>query len=213
MYRSKRRFVLLLAASIIFFNCTNHPSETSSIPVSDTKNSQPMAIKPLEIDKGEEEGIGADIRLSLIEKQQNDSFHFYKAVSSYNGKNIGLLIAVPKKMGDKGFTRGFSLSSIGKESDNLLQTLAALYKQKPDTSLQFIHSITLTCVNLNELAKTLGRDNNDYRAVNQYKLFFESLEGDQYAELYVNINPDENWIELREKDEEYRPALIKFLKQ
>jgi hypothetical protein len=32
-----------------------------------------------------------------------------------------------------------------------------------------------------------------------------------YAELYLNINSAENWIELREKDEEYRPAVLQFL--
>ena len=43
------------------------------------------------------------------------------------------------------------------------------------------------------------------------KLFFENNDPDGYAELYVNINEKEQWIELREKDEGYRRQVTKFL--
>jgi len=40
-------------------------------------------------------------------------------------------------------------------------------------------------------------------------LFFD-IRNDE-AELFVNINQTEKWIELKEKDEEYRPLLIEAL--
>ena len=43
------------------------------------------------------------------------------------------------------------------------------------------------------------------------KLFFETEDPEDYAELYVNINDKEHWLEIREKDEEYRKQVIKFL--
>lgn len=80
--------------------------------------------------------------------------------------------------------------------------------------MKFTNSISVTYVNLDEFAKSLGaQDGGDYETQNQYKLFYEGSGEDEYAELYLNISPTEHWIELREKDEEYRPTIIKFLKK
>ena len=43
------------------------------------------------------------------------------------------------------------------------------------------------------------------------KLFYESANENEYAELYLNINENEHWVEIREKDEEYRKAVLGFL--
>jgi len=43
------------------------------------------------------------------------------------------------------------------------------------------------------------------------KLFFETEDPEDHAELYVNINEKEHWLEIREKDESYRRQIIKFL--
>jgi len=40
------------------------------------------------------------------------------------------------------------------------------------------------------------------------KLFFESEEDDRYAELYLNIDVAGARIELNEKDDDYRKALV-----
>jgi len=46
------------------------------------------------IDNGEEEGWGADIRPSLTEITSTDSFTTYKAISSHEGKNVGIEITL-----------------------------------------------------------------------------------------------------------------------
>ena len=68
-------------------------------------------------------------------------------------------------------------------------------------------------MNLKEFAKAVTGLEGQYTAANQYKLFFEGKVDIDYAELYLNVNPTDNWIEIREKDEEYRPIVLRFLKQ
>jgi hypothetical protein len=179
------------------------------------KKSQVFPIKELIVDNGEEDGWGADIRLSIVSIAETDTSKLFTAISTYQDKKLGLLVSVPKKKeGEKGFASGISLKSIGTESDNLLQTLTMLYKQKADSTLKFINSVSVTYVNLDEFSKSLGlQDGGEYKTQNQYKLFFEGSNEEEYAELYLNISPTEHWIELLEKDEEYRPIIIKFLKQ
>ncbi|MEJ0102003.1 MAG: hypothetical protein WDO19_05325 [Bacteroidota bacterium] len=107
------------------------------------------------------------------------------------GKDLGLLITVPKaKEGSKGFGKGITLKSIGSESDYLLLTLAKLYKQKTDTSLKFASSVSVTYVNLKEFAKSIaGQEGQPYTTANEYKLFFEGSNDEDYAEFYLKYKP------------------------
>lgn len=107
-----------------------------------------------------------------------------------------------RKEGNKGFGQGISLSSIETPSDSLLRILHRLYKQNSDTTSNFAKGINATYVNLNEFANAVVGQEGQYTAANEYKLFFEGISYEYYAELYLNINPIDNWIELREKDEE-----------
>lgn len=208
----KKLIALFFLGSLL--GCANNES-VSEKDQTEKGSSGALPIKPLIIKNGDEDGFGADIRLSIVEQSEDDSSTIFKEISIYQGKELGLIVALPKaKSGTKGFGNGIRLKSIGVASDFLLQTLAVLYKQKSDTSLRFTTSHTVTFVNLKEFAKSLNAEENaDYTTSREYKLFFESENGEDYAELYLNIDPKERWIELDEKDEEYRPSLIKFLKQ
>lgn len=204
----------LFYLAIFFVSCNNSTESTTVTKTETAPEPQTFPVKELIIDNGEEEGWGADIRLSVVSSTQTDSSNEYTALSTYQGKKIGLQISIKNlKEGANGSANGFTLKRTGEESDLLLQTLSKLYKQKPDTSLKFINTLSTTYVNLHEFAKTLGaKDGGGYMAPAEYKLFFEGEGDDDYAELYINVNPDEHWLEIREKDEEYRPAVIKFLK-
>jgi hypothetical protein len=206
---------ILYGLALFLFSCNNSDKAPGSTTDSQKENTDTYPIKELIVDNGEDEGWGADIRLSIVSFAETDSSKLYTAISTYQGKKLGFLVSIPKKKeGDKGFASGISLKSIGTESDNLLQTLANLYNLKADSTMKFTNSISVTYVNLDEFAKSLGaQDGGDYKTQNQYKIFYEGSGEDEYAELYLNISPTEHWIELREKDEEYRPIIIKFLKQ
>ncbi|MFP5043090.1 hypothetical protein, partial [Parasediminibacterium sp. JCM 36343] len=205
--------ISIICFLMTLFGCSNNQADTGNTKNA-TSATQTYPIKPLQIDKGEEEGWGADIRISIIEKTENDTLNIYKAVSIYNGQELGLLISVPKrKEGAKVFGQGISLKSIGTKSDYLLRTLSRLYKQTVDTTITFAKDINITYVNLKEFAKAVAGQEGQYTSANEYKLFFEGKSDEDYAELYLNVNPTDNWIELREKDEEYRPIVLRFLRQ
>jgi len=207
-----QKFIIISFLATLF-SCSSNQNNADNNKTA-TSDTITYAVQPLQIDNGEEEGWGADIKLSIVEKSENDTAKIYKAVSSYNGKELGLLISVPKrKEGDKGFGQGISLKSIGTQSDYLLRTLCQLYKQTVDTTATFAKDVNVTYVNLKEFAKAVAGQEGQYTAANEYKLFFEGKSDEDYAELYLNVNPTDNWIELREKDEEYRPIVLRFLRQ
>jgi hypothetical protein len=202
------RKILFLALIFLSYNCSNH-SEKNQKPLIHMES---FPIKPMVIISEDEEGGGADIRLSITSVSENDTATIYQVVSSWHNKNLGLSLAIPKKEGEKGFGNGMELKSLGEESDYLLIALANLYGEKPDSAVHFKTSITVNYVNLGGFAKTLGAKDESDTSLAEYKLFFEGKQKDEYAELYLNVNPSGKLIELREKDSEYRPAIINFLK-
>jgi hypothetical protein len=204
--------IAIFSLLVTILGCSSNQADTRSNDGAPSETTT-YAVKPLEI-SDEEEGWGADIRLSIVEKSENDTAKVYKAISSYNGKELGLLLSVPdRKEGNKGFGQGISLKSIGSQSDYLLHTLYQLYKQPVDTTSTFTSNINVNFVNLKEFAKDVAGQEGQYTAANEYKLFFEGTGDEDYAEIFLNINLADNWIELREKDEEYRPALLRFLRR
>jgi hypothetical protein len=194
---------LFVLCVFLMISCTNNKKahETKTFPV------EPMIIL-----SGDEYGWGKDIQLSIVEKTITDSADVYKVVSSYKNKNLGLLILVPKRKVQKsGFGHGMLLKSTGAESDYLLEILANLYQDKNTKAFKFIDSINVSYVDLDEFVKGMSDAQEESESKNKkYKLFFEGKDGD-YAELYLNINEDEKWIQIGEKDEEYRSTIIKFL--
>jgi hypothetical protein len=188
--------------------CSNCQTNTDNAGTSDATT---YPAKQLQIDN-HEEGWGADIRLSIVAKFENDTANIYKAVSLYGEQELGLLISVPKrKEGGKGFGHGILLKSVGIQSDYLLRTLSQLYNQPSYKTATFINGVSVNYVNLKAFAKAVTGQEGQSTATNQYKLFFEGKSDEEYAELFLNINLVDNWIELSEKDEEFRPKVLSFL--
>jgi hypothetical protein len=203
----------ILPILILSLGCSTNQTNNAG-KVTKTATTFTYPIQPLFIDSGEEEGWGADIRLSLTEITSTDSFISYKAISSHEGKNVGLEFTLPKiKPGTENSpTQILTIRTCGESSDNLLMLLSKLYKLRVDTTKHFIGFVKLAFVDLNEFAKAkFGKDAIPGTDAKEMKLFFETEDPDDYAELYVNINDKEHWLEIREKDEGYRKQVIKFL--
>lgn len=208
----KKNLIIILFAT--FFSCSNNTNQPTHQGTSGSALT--YRVKPLQrYSEDDLDSSGTDLRISIVEKSENDSTQFFKAISTYKGKDVGLLVSVPKsKEGNKGFGEGIILESIGMPSNNFLQALSEIYNKHIDTSAKFVKKIKLNFVNLKEIAKSLtGEAGQPYTTANEYKLFFEGKKDEDYAEIFLNINPKENWIEFAEKDEEYRPILLHFLSQ
>ncbi len=194
------KYLLIGLLAIGLFGCSTNPKTASK-----------SEIKPLIVFDNKDDGWGGDIRLSLVDSSENDTAKIYKAISSSEKGNLGVLVLVSKKRVDsKGFGSGITLESLGNPSDLLLHKLAELYKQNIPNEAKFAKKVQASVVDLGEFAKSLGTPvNNKGQDLEEFKLFFET--GNDEGELFMNINLTENWLELREKDEEYRPVIIRVL--
>ena len=93
------------------------------------------------IDSGEEEGWGADLRISLTSVINADSVVTYRAGGMSEGKSVGLQISVPVAVPESqsDVAQIMTIKSIGEASDNLILLLQKLYKEKASTN-KFISS-------------------------------------------------------------------------
>jgi len=201
---------------VTFLSCNNSDNSKSNT-TADTKQivtKDTFPVKELFVDKGDEEGWGADIRLSITEILKTDTSVTYFANSLYDKENVGLEITIPtaSPKSEKELAQVLTLQSSGNISDNFVQTLSKLYKEKMDTTLHFVASKRIAFIDLNEFAKAkLGQELANKTAAKEMKVFFEAENPDDNAELYININEAEHWIEIKEKDEGYRKQVIKGL--
>lgn len=159
----------------------------------------------------------SDIFLSITSDIKTDTSHIYTGQGLYKQKKVGLKFEVPLNIpagitstgeinAKSGFVRyGVKFIPNGKESDNLLFALAQLYNEPPKNA--FTKKIlTPTLFSLNQQNADL-----DKTGYYKFKLFFndDSEDENSYAELFFNINTEEEIIELHEKDLDYRKPLLK----
>ena len=202
-----KSFVTIL--TLIFLSCNNsnnakNDTTTSSIQ---PEESDVFPVQELIVDNGEEQGWGGDVRLSITRMENTAASIIYTAKSRYKDQNVGLTVEV-SKMNRSVLT----IKGTGDNSNNLLNTLSKLYNLGPDSNRNFVDEIRVSYIDLREYAKDqFGNvDTSGWIAPIEYKLFFKG-KTDEYAELYLNLNETEHWLELREKDPEYRPLIINFL--
>ena len=198
---------------VTLLSCTNNNSskKEARIRTDIIQSSDSLHAKELIIDNGDEEGWGADIRLSIVKIEKTDTSIAYFANSLYEGKNIGLQVTIPSTApkNENELAQILTLTSSGIISENFIATLSKLYKQKIDPNIHFISSKEVAFIDLNEFAKSrFGKEPVNKSTAKEMKLFFEAKNPDDYAELYININEKEHWLEIREKDEGYRKQVI-----
>ena len=185
-------------------SCTSKQSDPNSIT---TSTIDTFPIKPVFVDTSVDEGWGRDIRLSFTRKVHTDSSIIYYVNSTYQNENIGFTVSVPKEGHVK-----LAFRSSGTASDKFIQFLNYLYLGKPDSLIKFNKETFVDCIHMGNYVDSLNQQNQGIYTTTHYcKLFFQGKKEDDYAELYFNINDDEYWIELKEKDNEYRNLIIKLL--
>src|SRR5262249_27743021 len=141
--------------------------------------------KELHILTEDEEGGGADFRMSITEIISLDSIAIYKVRSTYKGSDIGFEFEMPRFSASK---KPLIFKSNGRISDTFLVVLSKIYNIKT-TSNNFTQSTTASFIDMNDFAKKeLGQEISGTPGVKELKLFFESEAPNNYAELFLNIN-------------------------
>lgn len=156
-----------------------------------------------------------DIFLKITSETVTDSSYIYIAKGLHNKEVVGLQIEISTHIGagvinGKADQSGFAadavrIKTIGKESDRFINALAELYKQ-PTGRIFISAPISVAVFSLNDKNVDLSKS-----AYYKLKLFFAGHDKDMYCELFLNINTTKREIELHEKDEGYRPNIIKCL--
>jgi hypothetical protein len=194
----KKIIVGLLLVST-FFSCSNSNNSTK-------KPSETFPKKDV-IVLGEDEGWGADMKLSITEILKNDDNVTYTVNSTYDKKDIGFKISIPV-----GNAKSLTIYNTGSNSNHFIQTLSKLYKQQVDTSIHFVSSKQVAFIDLHQFANQLmGKETENSGGQKDLKMFFESENPDDYAEFYLNINETEHWVEFKEKEDSYRKQVLKGL--
>ncbi|MBL0055082.1 MAG: hypothetical protein IPP31_02610 [Chitinophagaceae bacterium] len=198
---------------LLIFSCSNK-DQSKNIGKKEVLARDTFTINKLIVDTSQEEGWGADIRISVVENTKTDTSITYIATSSYDSRIVGLQLTIPTNTPNdkKADAQPMLIKSLGEASDNLIILLSRLYKQKIDSSLHFVGTKRIVFIDLDEFAKKqFGQYPNNPSGSRGLKAFFESEIEDDYGEIYINLNEKEHWIELREKDEGYRKAVLKGL--
>jgi hypothetical protein len=148
-----------------------------------------------------------DLRLPYTMLITTDSSKQYLVLGNYNGEQIGFWLLM--KSGGFGVIR---LTTMGKPSDLFLSVFRQLYGLEAGNMSHFADTVMADCISMGAYVDSLKKNGQgEYEATAMNKLFFEPNDTVWEAECYLNINPGDHWIELKEKDGEYQPKVARDL--
>ena len=176
--------LLSILVSVLLFSCQQSENTDNNTPTETLINTGVFPVQPMVLDSA------GNPRLSYTGRTVTDSSVFYQVMATYKGETLGFNLSVPK--GEEGTAY---LSGTGKGSDNFLHFMQGKYGITADTSGRFAEDVPAHFL-------SLGTDN---------KLIFRNPASGDSAEIYLDINEQEHWIALLEKDTVYRARLIKAL--
>jgi len=167
-----------------------------------------------EIWKPSDEGF-ADLTLTIQSVEQAPEGYTTVTARGLSRRNVvGLKVSFKNAM-KPGFIgseldrtafaeEGIVYSSIGLQSDALLEAMAQLYRV--DAPAKFAERVGAVAIALK------GNPLNLQHEPVKFKVFFNPEGGEaRYAELYTNIDLPRKRLELFEKDTEYRARVVKAL--
>jgi hypothetical protein len=108
--------------------------------------------------------------------------------------------------GLRGFKGQLQLERTGPASDALMRALDALYGTKLGAA-RFGKSTPFTAISLEGQPQALNT------SPTKMKLFYEGGSGDNYAEVFLNVDLSKARVELREKSPNYRAKLVSVLSE
>ncbi|MDO6491149.1 MAG: hypothetical protein ABJD66_06215 [Cellulophaga sp.] len=152
-----------------------------------------------------------DFPFTITNTKEDKDYYQYTIKATVDNDTIGMLVSLKKEI-KAGFVNGepknmfidngIKFTSIGEQSNRLLNFMRKKYNL-PAKEYALKQEQIFTCANLNQ-------DDVDYKSgSSRFKIFLEDNE--ENAELFVNFNFLLNTIGLNEKDNLYRPQLVRLL--
>src|SRR5262245_59531422 len=196
--------VSLLTIVLSFFITSCRHTSTQSPP--------PEAALP-EITSESEEGFHDFVFATQHHIKLSDGSQTILASGTYKGKKVSLEIDLGAEWTASPLDRDVPITtfrgavryrSVGAESDLLIQVMDEVYgtKMAPNAMNR---TTEFTAISLQGNPSGLTKD------VVKIKLFFETNDEDQYAELFTNIDLKAQKVYISEKDEEYRASIVRAL--
>lgn len=205
----KTSILIMGLLSFLFAGC-NKPSDPSAQTQAQTPESKALQGPP-EVASESEEGFHDLLFFIRDFKEAPDGSRSIRAEGLHKGKPLAMEIILGPTwksgtLGDviKTHQGTVTCRSVGADSDSFVQALDELYgtKLNPD---KMATETRFTGISLQgDPGKLSG-------GPTKIKMFFESDVEGAYAEFFTNIELDKHRVEVREKDEGYRAAVIKAL--
>src|ERR1051326_523756 len=213
-------FVSFSAASILLSSCGSpHKTDPQIQAIIDSlrmdsamSSGSSLVEDTLTAQVRDSAGWNGTIRFSITGTEQTPAGRILFAEAGTGDQKEGINIALPLPDDETkdGPEKNILISSAGKTSDRLLHTMADLSGLKM-TGKKFRKELRLACTDLQPVAGTGGM-NVSKTGVAHFKLFHNPAgKPGEYFELYLDINEKEGWLELQERDENYRQAILETL--
>ncbi|WP_374019102.1 hypothetical protein ABU162_05020 [Paenibacillus thiaminolyticus] len=166
-----------------------------------------------QIDENTEEGF-QDLEFDIVESRFEEDRNHFLVFGQYHHEIVGFEVIVRNDMlpgivqwhinEEAFYGTGITLKSIGPESDAFIRALLELYGY--EGKLKCKDEIPLTCISLH------GDPGNIKQEEVKFKVFYDDHSvQDLYCEFYINILVQDNILELKEKDTEYRENIVRAL--
>ncbi len=148
-------------------------------------------------------------------KRLSDGSQTIEGVGLHKGKTLGLQIILGSTWKEGSLGKDVPLvtyqglvkyRSTGSDSDSFLRTLNELYGTKLSANSMNAET-SFTGISLEGDPRDLAKGSV------KIKLFFESDNEQEYAELYTNIELGKRRLEVHEKDPDYRKAVVTALRK
>lgn len=185
-------FTLILVTFICFGCSTKDKEVKEGEPQNDSKH---IELHQITLNRDKKDFV--DLTFQIISSESKGDIQNFIIKGKYKESTVGLKVSVNTTK-EKGFIMdGVHVSSVGEESNNFIKALSELYDED-NINVQMKDEVIFTNY---VLEKT--------RTSRKYKLFFDNGKENEYAEIYLNINLNDNLIEINEKDLEYRKPILK----
>ena len=211
MRPTRHLFAIMGIFSFLFGGCSKQPAPSPQT-ATQVQPSKRFASPP-EVTSEEQEGFHDLVFYVQEHKRLPDGSQSIRGAGIHKGRSLGLEVVLGPSWQAGSLGKDIPLvtyrgvvtyRSTGADSDAFVQVLDELYGTKLSPKAMG-RETQFTAISLEGDPRDLAK------GPVKIKLFFESQQEDEYAELFTNIELSAHRLEVHEKDEGYRSAVVKAL--